>query len=234
MATQREKNTYQKPQREQVSENSVQNTVYYLITDLIPKKERPEFENQFLEVDRLREERNKARKEGKNCFEAACIWGHAAVDLWVSEFSFLQLIEKSISDAREVNKQATIEVIKKRQQIELDYKSSKITAHTQKSMTETEKNKAAETNRVLKAKYLVDMKAALNPPEVQTANQAVMGSHGKVKLMMRTLETKSKSMFPVGNEDLAGNAPVSRSPIRQIDRVDLAIQAWSEKFCKEG
>ena len=232
MSTKREKNTYQKPQREKVSENSVQNTVYYLIMDLIPKKERPEFENQFSEVDRLEEVRNKAKKSDKNCIEEAYTWGHASVDLWKVELGLLQLIEKSVSDAREVNHQATIEVIKKQQQIKLDYKQSKITGHAQKSMTKEEKAKAGAANRELREKYKQDMKAALSPPEVQAANEAVIGSHGKVKLMLKALDAKSKMMFPIGDEDLASNFPVRRSPLYQIDRVDIAIRKWAEDYCR--
>ena len=232
MAAKREKN-YQKPQREKVSENSVQNTVYYLIMDLIPKKERPEFENQFSEVDRLEEVRNKAKKSDKNCIEEAYTWGHASVDLWKVELGLLQLIEKSVSDAREVNKQATIKVNENRQQIKLDYKSSKISGHAQKSMTEEEKKKAGETNRELREKFKKDMAAALNPPEVSAANDAVIGSHGKVKLMIKVLYSYSKSMFPIGDEDIASEHPVSRSPLHQIDRIDVAIRKWATEYCSE-
>jgi len=232
MSTKREKNIYQKPQREKVSDNNVQNTVYYLIMDLIPKKERPDFESQFLEVERLEEVRNKAKKSDKNCVEEAYTWGHASVDLWKVELDLLQLIEKSISDAREVNHQATIEVIKKQQQIKLDYKQSKITGHTQKSMSPKEKKEAGAANRELREKYKQDRKAALSPPEVQAANEAVIGSHGKVGLMMRALDTRSKNLFPIGVEDLAGNFPVNRSPLYQVDRVDLAIRKWATDYCR--
>ena len=93
--------------KERVSDNNVQNHVYYLVKKFVPAgPELEEFEKQFKDTESLKSKLEKAKAADKNVFDVAIELARKYFELWKTELALLEAIDGSFETARQKNIEA--------------------------------------------------------------------------------------------------------------------------------